>query len=136
MPLPWTPTKQEPCWPSTRPRSPVSSDTAGLGGVGYAYVPTVCRSEACRLHVAFHGCRQHADNQKDDRVHDDFVRDAGYNRWAAANRLIVLYPQATETRLNPTGCWDFWGYSGLEWRTRDGVQMGAVAEMIDTLTDN
>ena len=31
----------------------------------------------CRLHVAFHGCRRNADAQGDERVHDDFVRDAG-----------------------------------------------------------
>jgi hypothetical protein len=109
------------------------SGAAGLSGVGYVHVPTICRSGSCRLHVAFHGCRQHADNQEEDRVHDDFVRDAGYNRWAAANRIVVLYPQATRTALNPNGCWDFWGHSGQGWRTRDGVQMRAAEAMINSL---
>ncbi|MGI3212735.1 extracellular catalytic domain type 2 short-chain-length polyhydroxyalkanoate depolymerase [Roseovarius tibetensis] len=112
-----------------------ASTTASLSGVGYLYVPDACRSEACRLHVALHGCRQNVDAQGEDRIHDDFVRDAGYNRWAAANRIVVLYPQATATAVNPRACWDFWGYSGDGWRTRDGVQMNAVAGIIDRLLE-
>jgi len=109
------------------------SQTAGLSGVGYIYIPDACRTGDCRLHVAFHGCRQNADAQGDERVHDDFVRDAGYNRWAGANRIIVLYPQATEATGNPRACWDFWGYSGDGWRTREGVQMRVTASMIERL---
>ena len=112
-----------------------ASLTASLSGVGYIYVPDACRSEDCRLHVAFHGCRQNVDAQGADRIHDDFVRDAGYNRWAAANRIVVLYPQATSSVGNPKACWDFWGYSDEEWRTRDGVQMRAVANIIARLLD-
>jgi hypothetical protein len=112
------------------------SSSAGLSGVGYIYVPDACRSGECRLHVAFHGCRQNADAQGTERVHDDFVRDAGYNRWAGANRIVVLYPQATEATGNPRACWDFWGYSGDGWRTRDGVQMRAVGAMIERLLDD
>jgi poly(3-hydroxybutyrate) depolymerase len=109
------------------------SDRIGLSGVGYLYLPDACATATCRLHVAFHGCRQYADDQGEARVHDDFVRDAGYNRWAAANRIAVLYPQATATDDNPNGCWDFWGYSGPDWRRADGPQMGAVRAMIDAL---
>ena len=112
-----------------------ASLTAGLSGVGYLYVPDACRSEDCRLHVAFHGCRQNTDAQGADRIHDDFVRDAGYNRWGAANGIVVLYPQATTAVGNPRACWDFWGYSGDDWRTRDGVQMRAVAAVIQRLLD-
>jgi poly(3-hydroxybutyrate) depolymerase len=102
----------------------------GLSSVGYAYVPDACRSAECRLHVAFHGCRQNA-----DAIHDDFIRDAGYNRWAAANGIVVLYPQATASAGNPRACWDFWGYSGAGWRTREGGQMRSVADMIKRLLD-
>lgn len=112
------------------------SQTAGLSEVGYVYIPDTCLSEECRLHVAFHGCRQNVDAQGDDRIHDDFIRDAGYNRWAAANRIVVLYPQATEATGNPRACWDFWGYSGDGWRTREGVQMKAVAAIIDRLLED
>jgi hypothetical protein len=65
----------------------------------------------------------------------DFISDAGYNRWAAANRIFVLFPQATESAGNPRACWDFWGYSGDGWRTREGVQMRAIAAMIKRLLD-
>ena len=112
-----------------------AAPTAGLSGVGYVYVPDACRAEVCLLHVAFHGCRQNADAQGEDRIHDDFVRDAGYNRWAAANRIVVLYPQATAAVGNPRACWDFWGYSGDGWRHRDGVQMQAIAAIIARLLD-
>lgn len=113
-----------------------ASPTAGLSAVGYLYVPDVCISDdACRLHVAFHGCRQNADAQGEDRIHDDFIRDAGYNRWAAANRIVVLYPQASAAAGNPRACWDFWGYSGDGWRIREGVQMQAAAAMIERMLD-
>jgi hypothetical protein len=52
-----------------------------FAAAGYVYVPDICRTQRCRLHVAFHGCRQTI-----EAVHDDFVRDAGYNGWAAAGR--------------------------------------------------
>jgi poly(3-hydroxybutyrate) depolymerase len=92
------------------------------------YVPNACRTQNCRLHVAFHGCRQSVDN-----VHDDFVRDAGYNGWAAANRIVVLYPQVADSGANPNGCWDFWGYSGEDYRVREAKQMRAVKAMIDRM---
>ena len=111
------------------------SQTAGMSEVGYIYVPDACRSEECRLHVAFHGCRQNVGAQGGERIHDDFVRDAGYNRWAAANRIVVLYPQATQAAGNSRACWDFWGYSGDDWRTREGVQMKAVAAVVDRLVE-
>ena len=45
---------------------------------------------------------------------------AGYNRWADGNRLIVLYPQARASwsflAFNPRGCWDWWGYTGEDYR--------------------
>lgn len=102
--------------------------SAHLHRVGYIYVPHPCAEVVCRLHVAFHGCRQNVDN-----VHDDFIRDGGYNRWAASNRIVVLYPQAAASATNPNGCWDFWGYSGPNYYTRNGPQMRAVKAMVDRL---
>jgi hypothetical protein len=104
---------------------------ASLSGVGYHYAPAQCGTGACRLHVAFHGCRQSADDQSSDRVHDDFIRDAGYNRWAAANNLVILYPQATRSASNPNACWDFWGYTGSDYFGQKGKQMRAVKAMVD-----
>ena len=50
---------------------------------GCAYVPKECERERCRIHVAFHGCRQGA-----AEIGERFVREAGYNRWADAKRLL------------------------------------------------
>jgi poly(3-hydroxybutyrate) depolymerase len=100
---------------------------AFLGAKGYVYVPKACASgKRCALHIAFHGCQQNADT-----VGETFVRDAGYDRWADAYGIVVLYPQtrASMAPLNPKGCWDWWGYSGEHYDTRDGVQMRAVAAM-------
>jgi poly(3-hydroxybutyrate) depolymerase len=117
-----------------------SDESASLNKSGYLYVPQDCENGApsapkCRLHVAFHGCEQY-----EQRIHETFVRDAGYNAWADANHLMILYPQATQwrrplidpagLRSNPQGCWDWWGYSGSGYLTRDGKQMKAIRAMI------
>jgi len=111
-----------------------------MGDAGYIYVPNACERERCRIHVAFHGCKQGAET-----LGDLFARSAGYNRWADANRLIVLYPQAiarygwggfgfnTSFVFNPNGCWDWWGYTGPAYATRNAPQIRAVQAMIDRL---
>ena len=90
-----------------------------------------CERERCRVHVAFHGCRQGA-----GEIGERFVREAGYNRWAQANRLIVLYPQvrASWRPFNPRGCWDWWGYTGAAYHTREGAQIRAVQGMLERLS--
>lgn len=111
---------------------------AGLAEEAYVYVPRACRSSACRVHVAFHGCRQSA-----AQIGRRFVDGAGYNRWADNNRIVVLYPQV-EPRYgpaigswrwsnNPFGCWDWWGYSGSNYHTQEGVQIKAVRAMLERL---
>jgi hypothetical protein len=101
----------------------------GLGGWGYLYVPPACAAgEPCRLHVALHGCLQHG-----SAVGDAFARHAGYNRWADANRIAVLYPQAAAGWQNPAGCWDWWGFTGPGYATKNGPQIAAIRAMIDRL---
>jgi poly(3-hydroxybutyrate) depolymerase len=64
---------------------------------------------------------------------DTFARLAGYNEWADANRIVVLYPQAESIPPfpNPRGCWDWWGYTDGNYATRSGKQMAAIRAMID-----
>ena len=105
---------------------------------GFVYVPSACRAGGCRVHVAFHGCQQ-----SEDKIGRRFVEGAGYNPWAEANRLIVLYPQTIARNgwapgsyrwvLNPKGCWDWWGYSSADYATRNGPQLEAVRRMVDRL---
>ncbi len=105
---------------------------ASLEDSGWVYVPKDCAAgKPCRIHVAFHGCRQGS-----GFVGAAFARDAGYNRWADANRIVVLYPQAAKSwfwPFNPQGCWDWWGYSGANYATRDGAQLASVHRMLQAL---
>jgi poly(3-hydroxybutyrate) depolymerase len=81
--------------------------------------------------------------ETDDRLgHDDgnlFAKYAGYNPWAKANDIVVLYPQVKKTRLanpmNPQGCWDWWGqnYTHDKYHTKEGPQIKALAQMINIL---
>jgi poly(3-hydroxybutyrate) depolymerase len=101
----------------------------GLGTSGVAYVPADCRAlQGCRAHVVFHGC-----NQQRDKIGDAFVREAGFPAWADANRLVLLFPQVTTTTVNPQACWDWWGYTGRDYLTRNGPQIEAVRRMLDRL---
>lgn len=100
----------------------------GLGLTGFAYVPAACEAGGCRTHVAFHGCRQ-----PEEMIGRQFVMEAGYNRWAETNQLIVLYPQTHSTGLNPKACWDWWGHDDPRHATRQGRQMRAAAAMLDRL---
>nr|WP_282452869.1 PHB depolymerase family esterase [Lysobacter sp. CAU 1642] len=99
--------------------------------VGYLYVPAECAAgAACGLHIAFHGCQQDAAG-----IGDTFAAGAGFNRWADAAKLVVLYPQARASYvpLNPKACWDWWGYSGADYDTRQGAQIRWVARMVTAL---
>jgi poly(3-hydroxybutyrate) depolymerase len=100
----------------------------GMANKGWLYVPQACgyATASCRLHVALHGCKQSG-----QYVKERFVADAGYNPWAEANRMVVLYPQTGEDA--PNGCWDWWGYTGAGYATRKGLQMQAVKAMVDRL---
>lgn len=117
---------------------PVPPLKISLADNGYLYVPKACADgESCRLHVAFHGCQQQA-----ERIGRDFVAHAGFNEWADANRIVVLYPQTVAavappaTPFNPQGCWDWWGYNDFGWNmtgyyaTRDGAQIASVWNMV------
>jgi hypothetical protein len=101
----------------------------GMSEAGVVYVPEACRTTAgCRVHVAFHGCAQNR-----ALVEDAFVRGTGFDRWADTNRLIVLFPQTAVSAFNPQACWDWWGYTGRDYLTREAPQITAVRRMLDVL---
>jgi poly(3-hydroxybutyrate) depolymerase len=112
----------------------------GMGDAGFVYVPKACETESCRVHVALHGCRMSV-----EQIGERFVREAGYNRWADTNRLVVLYPQTTPRNgawfrdfrwsyvFNPRGCWDWWGYTGPQYANKAGPQVRAIKAMADRL---
>lgn len=104
----------------------------GLDDTGFLHVPNACREKTgCRIHVVFHGCAQQR-----SAVGEAVVTDSGFVNWADANRLIVLFPQvATQPVRNPYGCWDWWGYTGRAYLTRNGPQMQAVRRMLERLAE-
>lgn len=101
---------------------------SSMDDVGYVYVPSGCKSgsNACKLHVAFHGCLQ-------GRWHlgDMFARNTGYNEVGELNNIIIIYPQTIATNItNPYGCWDWWGYTGSYYATKNADQPTAVWRMV------
>jgi poly(3-hydroxybutyrate) depolymerase len=106
-----------------------AASSATLAEEGVVYVPPACRAEArCRVHIVFHGC-----GQSRAEVGDAVIRDTGFADWAETNRIIVLFPQAASSALNPNACWDWWGYTGLDFLTRDAPQIEAVEAMLKRL---
>ena len=103
-----------------------------LAQTGYLYVPKSCsEGQECKLHVSFHGCKQHAGN-----VGEAFVSGTGLNNYADSNNLVILYPQTSASSINPfnpNACWDWWGYTGADYATRDGLQMQAVQQLVQAL---
>jgi poly(3-hydroxybutyrate) depolymerase len=106
--------------------------SSGMQEQGFVYIPQACRAGGCAIHVVFHGCLQSA-----AEVGDAVYGRLGYNHWADVNRIIMLYPQvgrSEPTPFNPNGCWDWWGYSGAGFQTRQGAQPAAVHAMVQRLT--
>lgn len=114
-----------------------SLSSLSLDQTGYIYVPTACAdgSTACHLHIAFHGCVQTQDD-----IGSDYAEHSGYNEWAEASNIIVVYPYAIKstsmTLYNPNGCWDWWAYTGKDYTLKSGAQMKFAKAMIDTLSGN
>ena len=113
---------------------------ASMAKEGYVFIPRPCKDgKPCRLHVAFHGCLQGGlTDRRSGRSGNLFAKFAGYNEWAQANDIVVLYPQIqarSSIPLNPQGCWDWWGqdYTREGYHTKRGKQVKAVAQMINLL---
>jgi poly(3-hydroxybutyrate) depolymerase len=114
---------------------------ASMAREGYVFIPETCKEgRQCKLHVAFHGCLQGGTTDfRSGHSGNLFAKYAGYNEWAKANDIIVLYPQiqarSASVPLNPQGCWDWWGqdYTHEGYHTKRGTQIKAVAQMINLL---
>jgi len=107
----------------------VANDSAQMDEQGHVYVPKACsEGNSCKLHVAIEGCLQ-----DEDKIGDQFYLHAGYNEWAEANNIIVVYPQVKAGIGNLYECWDWWGYTDSNYHTRRGKQVSAIDGMIDRL---
>ena len=62
-----------------------------------------------------------------------------YTEWAETNGMVILYPQAATSEVdpsNPEGCWDWWGYDDRNYATKNGQQMQMVHSMIEWVLGN
>lgn len=114
---------------------PFLSRHAGLSmdDMGFMYVPNGAQAgRPCGVHVVLHGCKQHR-----GAIGSTFAEHAGYNEWAEANDIIVLYPQATAIQnfstFNPAGSWDWWSYTGPDYALRTSAQMSSIVQMVEAL---
>ncbi|WP_175749411.1 extracellular catalytic domain type 2 short-chain-length polyhydroxyalkanoate depolymerase [Burkholderia pyrrocinia] len=108
-----------------------AASATGMADTGFVYVPKSCdQGAACKVHVAFHGCKQSA-----AVVGDDFYEKTNYNYWADTNNILVLYPQVNASTIpfNPQGCWDWFGYTGPDYAVKSGSQLTAVNAMVGRL---
>lgn len=103
---------------------------AGLSDTAYLFVPPACvdGSQSCALHLVLHGCAQSATT-----VGTDFIEQSGYLPWAATNNIVLAFPQVVPATMNPYACWDWWGYTGADYRWRNGKQMLVLTEWINNL---
>ena len=111
-------------------QQPFSEPGDGFADEGVVYVPQSCSEQpGCRVHIALHGCEQSR-----EAVGDSFVKGAGYAEIADQNRLVILFPQAkASATINPKGCWDWWGYTGLDYLGKDAPQIKAIWAMVEQL---
>jgi poly(3-hydroxybutyrate) depolymerase len=111
-------------------QQPFSEPGDGFADEGVVYVPPSCTEQpGCRVHIALHGCQQSR-----EAVGDDFIKESGYAEIADTNRLIILFPQVkASAAVNPEGCWDWWGYTGLDYLGKDAPQIAAIWAMVEQL---
>jgi poly(3-hydroxybutyrate) depolymerase len=101
----------------------------GLAAEGVVYVAAACETNpGCRLHIALHGCEQARES-----VGDAFIKESGFGRYADTNRLVILFPQIAGSVVNPHGCWDWWGYSDIDYLGKDAPQIAAIWAMAERL---
>ena len=106
-----------------------------LGDTGYIYIPTACGARgstaSCRVHMSFHGCEQNL-----ELIGPEYAKHSGYNEWAEANNIVVIYPYAKVSQsvpYNPKGCWDWWAYSGVDYGVKTGVQIKFAWSLAQTV---
>ena len=125
-----------------KPAAPTALLEVELAGAGdaelletaYLFVPEACADggRSCGLHLVLHGCAQSS-----EVLGTDFIEASGYLPWAAANDIVLAFPQVEKSMvapMNPHGCWDWWGYTGDDYANRQGAQMIVLANWIEALT--
>jgi poly(3-hydroxybutyrate) depolymerase len=109
-----------------------ASASNSMDTTGWIFVPKQCANgQTCSLIVVFHGCLQ---TQAD--IGNTVAVQSGVNPWADRNNIIVLYPYAVKSTVNPTnpnGCWDWWGYDDPNYALKSGTEITVVYKMVQRL---
>ena len=129
--------------------------TAGLDldAGGFLYAPRACRQAAraaasgsadgaaprpppCGLHVFVHGCDMEAGaGPTRYTFNDTFARRAGFNEWAVAHHVAVVYPQLASRGDGRPTCWDVMGRTGDNYSDRGGMHVRALRQMVKRLLE-
>jgi len=100
----------------------VFENDAGLADYGFVYYPYRCVNGAvanCKVHMTLHGCG----GSTTGAFGELNIQHTGWVQYAAANDLIVIFPQIRYQLTNPYTCFDFIGYTSWftdEYMTRNG----------------
>lgn len=105
----------------------------GLSDSAYLYVPEACAEggQTCAAHLVLHGCAQST-----QQVGMEFIEQSGFLRWAQANNIVLAFPQVVSGPANPIACWDWWGYTGADYRWRKGAQMKVLVDWVRGMETN
>jgi poly(3-hydroxybutyrate) depolymerase len=103
---------------------------SGLAEAAWLFVPEACAAEggSCALHLVLHGCAQSA-----SQVGTAFIEQSGYLGWAAANGIVVAFPQVAAGPANPYACWDWWGYTGADYLWREAPQIRVLVAWLKSM---
>lgn len=100
-----------------------------FAATGRVFVPPDCASAAakCTVHFFLHGCGV-------AWTFETFSQFSGFNEWAYANSIIVVYPRIANvtvgTSQQRSGCFDGYGQTGRDYTLRSGVQLKALYSMM------
>jgi len=102
---------------------------AALDERGLIYVPQQCRHQTplkCGIHVHYHPC-----GGSIRQVSTSYFLQNGLPQYAESNDMVIVYPQATSAAI-PEGaaCFDWNGYTGKDFDTRQGRQLRFVINVM------
>ncbi|MBX7231903.1 MAG: PHB depolymerase family esterase [Bdellovibrionales bacterium] len=107
----------------------LTAKSISMGTEAYIYIPKACRenkNNCQKIHVALHGCEQTI-----EKISRRFMTATGYLKWAEAFNVVVIFPQVVKSHSNPMGCWDWWGYTGQNYATKNAPQIQTIMNMVD-----
>ncbi|ATE61535.1 extracellular catalytic domain type 1 short-chain-length polyhydroxyalkanoate depolymerase [Thauera sinica] len=108
--------------PPPGPGDWITGQAIGAGGARRYFLfrpPGVSNAERLPLMVMLHGCGQTAAS---------FARSTRMNRLAVQGRFLVLYPEQ-DRRVNPQGCWDWYGTVTRQAHAEASTLMAAVDQV-------